>query len=404
MRVHLAMLWFFVSILLHQGVFASETNILPTPRDNECSAGDDLCKEEIHTRVLHKPENVDGQESRGDKGEIRNPFEFFGAFKRLGTSWKSVLDVYVETIRSAGGKDHNGDVFVDDLDAGLIALLDMIEKDKENCVDDQDRLRMWMFRAVPCDEFGRSINDLLSSFLLWSVVEGAQGEECGLLGGINRKTNAAKINVSKAFRRVEAYAAWMDVVEADLLKPSLTAASVKKSWDAFRMRITYDDCRRIVWWMDLGRADMTAIKDLPPKDIMRLFVWVSHLIIFQEEGMKNGIVFIDNMSHVSFWDYMTMLPLQLGMKLDKFMINCTPLQTKLVVFMNRPVWADIGYGILSVFLTKETKNRVNMVHGDRQSAVIEVVGECCVPEGFNDLNGKSEVDDIAELQFQQIHH
>jgi len=232
-------------------------------------------------------------------------------------------------------------------------------------------------------------------------VEGAKGEECGRMGGINRKVESVKINVSKAFRRIEAYAAWMDAVEGDLMDPPLTSSSVKAAWDIFKMRITYDECGRIVWWMDLGLADMTAIKELSPKDTLRLFVWVSHLIIFQEKGLENGVVFVDNMSHVSFWDYMTMLPLQLGMKLDKFMINCTPLQTKLVVFMNRPLWAEIGYGILSMFLTKEMKKRVNMVNGDRQSAVIDVVGECCIPDGFNDLSGKTEVDDIAEERFRQ---
>lgn len=57
------------------------------------------------------------------------------------------------------------------------------------------------------------------------------------------------------------------------------------------------------------------------------------------------------------------------------MICVIPLRTKLISFLNRPAWAKFGFRLLSVFLNKDMKGRVFMVHDKRQAKdMVEIVG------------------------------
>lgn len=113
-----------------------------------------------------------------------------------------------------------------------------------------------------------------------------------------------------------------------------------------------------------------------------------------ESAQRNGIMFLDSMDAVSFYQYMTMLPYQLGITIDKFMIGVTPLKTKLVVFLKRPRWFDVGFGLLSVFLPARMKMRVSQP--DTEQASIEDIVGSNIPVGFDGYNGTLAVDLIAK--------
>jgi len=326
-----------------------------------------------------------------DDSEPQNLSEFMGAFQQLGTSWKGVLDSYRDIIKSAEGKEHGSDVHTDDLNEGLEIIRSLVQEKVEESRSAGEESSVWFFRSVPCNEFGRTLDDVYVAFLRWASVEPNQFEECGLKGGINKR---GSINVSKAFRRLESYAHWMESVGG---LENLTAASVKPTSDLMYFRVTYDDCGRVVWWLDLGQTQFTALRELPDTSILRLFVWLAHLIMFEEKAQENGVVFFESMSYVGFWQYMTMLPLNVGLALDKYMVGVIPVRTKLVVFLKRPFWVDVMYGLLQFFLPKRMKRRVDMPSKANQKAAEETVGDVnCIPVGFDDLQGTLEVDLIAE--------
>lgn len=323
--------------------------------------------------------------------EPQNLSEFMGAFRQLGTSWKGVLDSYRDIIKSAEGKQLTSDVYTDDLKEGLDIIRGLVQEKVEEARANNQKTSIWFFRDVPCEEFGRTLDDVFVAFLRWASVEPNQFQECGLKGGVNKR---GPINVSKAFRRLESYAQWMDSTGNDLV--NLTAVSVKPTSDLMYFRVTKDGCGRVVWWLDLGQTQYAALKALPDSSILRLFVWLAHLIMFEENAQENGVVFFESMSYVGFWQYMTMLPMSVGLMLDKYMVGVIPVRTKLVVFLKRPLWVDIMYGILQLFLPKRMKRRVDMPRNEDQKAAEETVGIHCIPIGFDDLNGTIEVDLIAE--------
>ena len=53
------------------------------------------------------------------------------------------------------------------------------------------------------------------------------------------------------------------------------------------------------------------------------------------------MVFANNLADVGMWSYMTMLPVDLGMTLQEFIISAIPLQTKLVLISSRPSWVEL---------------------------------------------------------------
>jgi len=187
----------------------------------------------------------------------------------------------------------------------------------------------------------------------------------------------------------------MDEQKAVLLDPPLTLESVKTTKDLLYSRVAHDDCGRVVWWLDLAQTNFKAIKHVPHSEILRFFVWLSHLVMTDKSAQENGIIFLDCMDKVSFYSYMTMLPYQLGITIDKFMIGVTPLKTKLVVFLKRPLWFDVGFGLLSVFLPSRMKKRVEQP-GPDQASIEGIVGIKNIPVGFDSFNGTLAVDLIAK--------
>ena len=135
-------------------------------------------------------------------------------------------------------------------------------------------------------------------------------EACKLQGGVNKR-EIFPINVSKAFRRLTAYATRMDEQKDVLIDPPLTLESVRQAKDLLYSRVTHDDCGRVVWWLDLGQTNFKEMKHLAHEEILRFFVWLSHLIMTDESAQRNGIMFLDSMDSVSFYQYMTMLPYQI---------------------------------------------------------------------------------------------
>ena len=303
----------------------------------------------------------------------------------------------ISVVQGADGKDMKGDEYATEVDEALKMLKIMLKESAATSNED------WSFSTSPLDSFGKTVDDILLAFIRWSMVDNYHdnpddGNSCALIGGINHPlSETEKINVSKAFRRLTSYQHWMQSVSSDLREP-LTYKSIKSTLSIFSLQVSHDECDRLVWFVNLGKTELTNLKSLSPQETTRMFVWIAHLLFLDEKAQTKGLVVVDDMADIGFWDYMTMLPIQVGISVDRFLISVTPLKAKNVVLMHRPKWAEIGYSLLSWFLTKKMKNRVTMVEKGQENEMMKKVlgGAKYIPADFSDVEGFIRKDIIAQ--------
>ena len=317
--------------------------------------------------------------------------EFFGMFGKLGTNWNTLLAMFRSVISAAGGKTYKQDVHVDTLEQGREWLY---------------RTKDWKSLLEPhnqqlYDDFGVTVDDILDSFLHWASADEVEDLICKLQGGVNGRESS--INVSKAQRRLERYVIWMNDLQSDL--HGLTTVSVKDAFDILDTKVTIDDCNRLVWWLDLATIDWDRFDKLEPKEITRVFVWLSHYMLFHPNAQQYGMVFINSLNQIGFWSFMTMLPVDLGMQLDEFMISVIPLKTKFVVLLERPPWARFAYQLLKPFLQSEMRRRVVVIEEGHYppSYLFEVVGGTnVIPDGMKNYSGSPSADIIHPYINQKV--
>ena len=348
------------------------------------------------------------EDNATEEETVSTPWAFMEAFSKLGTSWSHIIEEYISVVGNADGKELRGDVYAENgIEEGLKLMYSMVNEAASLSAEDKVT---WSFRTTPLADFGKTVDDLLLAFLRWSVVDAQSpdngdthdDDSCQLIGGINHSYSSSstpqKINVSKAFRRLTSYIHWMDSVSSYLLDPPLTYQSIAPSLSVFSIYITHDSCGRLVWWVHLGKTHTERLKSQSPKETTRMFVWVAHLLFLDEGAQTKGLVVVDDMSEIGFWEYMTMLPVQVGISVDRFLISVTPLKAKNVVLMHRPKWAEIGYRLLSWFLTAKMKSRVTMVERGEEVAILEKIvgGAAFIPSDFGDVKGELLRDMIAQ--------
>mmetsp|Transcript_5840 Transcript_5840/g.14602 ORF Transcript_5840/g.14602 Transcript_5840/m.14602 type:complete len:397 (-) Transcript_5840:840-2030(-) len=381
--------YFFIFVLLQASIYTFSNGCIFAVASDEsstCSEDASSCSEpDIHDQFQEE--------------SVSSPWAFMKAFSKLGTSWNHVIQEYKSVVKGADGVDLKGDVHAKDMDEGLVSLKSMVQEAASASKDDE---LSWSFHTTPLVDFGKTMDDVFAAFLRWSVVDKNSGDDthssCQMIGGVNNYDETQEINVSKAFRRLTSYTHWMQSVSSDLVSPPLTYASISHSLSTFSIQVTHDTCGRLVWWVNLGKTDMSAFKSQSPRETTRMFVWVAHLLFLDEGAQKNGLIVVDDISEIGFWSYMTMLPIEVGISVDRFLISVTPLKAKNVVLMHLPKWAEIGYGLLSWFLTAKMKSRVTTVSkGDEMETLEKVVGGSnFIPLDFGISEGSLKTDIIAQ--------
>jgi hypothetical protein len=329
---------------------------ISTDDDNTCQQDTNTCSSED---IIQKAESN----------------EFFGVFRKLGISWSYILSSYRRVIRLAGGVEERDDVHVETEEDALLML--------------QEWAVGYEFQELLLKRFNKTRKDLLLAFVRWSAANGAH-DLTSCPGGSNGRHE--KINVSKAWRRLKAYQAWMNQHE-DWID---TRDDLQKALSAFAVHVTQDACERVVWWLDLGQTNQTAIQALSSREIWNFFVHLSHVMVLNPNAQTNGIVFVNHLGRVNFLTFMTMLPLHLGIQTDEFMICVIPLNTKAVLFLGRPAWVKFAYGLLQVFLTREMKSRVYMLN-DNDEQASAILGKDKIVQGFSGLQeGKPNLNLLDE--------
>jgi len=313
------------------------------------------------------------------------PVESGGEHKSLWTMTKETMGM------ADGGKTKATDTLIDTEPEALIAVKAMVQEAKEKDASKRHpHPGMWEFQWTPVKEFNATMDDVLLAFCRWTRKDNDDDDDDG-----NKKL---AMNINKAFRRLESYAQWMYDARADLEDP-LTVESITAAAKAFSMKLTHDASGRLLWWFDLPKTDLQAIKNktVPVSESLRYFVWAAHLVLLDKQAQANGLLFIEGMQGISFWALMTAFPGDLGAKLDRLTIGVLPVQMKGLYILGAEGWMKLLMTLMKAFMSKKMRQRITTLGKKDDASVIltEVVGgPQYIPAGCCGLEGSAETDII----------
>lgn len=247
---------------------------------------------------------------------------------------------------------------------------------------------------VPLDEFHTTQTNFLKAFLKWSIKDRED-----IVKG--KEESKLIVNASKARRRLDSYFDWMkDNIAEDIAKHPLTFESVQEAHKAWSIDASHSENDQFVWWFDIGKMDQKAIKTMSPQVQFRYLVWYSHLVMFDHKAQDNGMVIMEDLNNIGFWNCMTLIPMELSAKMDRFTIGVMPVKMKGVYMFGAARWLSLMMGMMKPFLSKKMRDRMVIVtlslEYDRQKYCDDMVGQANMPDRFMELQGGSPKDALIE--------
>ena len=301
-----------------------------------------------------------------------------------------------KTFSMANGKTKKTDILVPtkDLKGALASLKEMVEAAKQKAAaKGGKKFKKWDFRSSPHAQFGRSLDDVFAAFLMWAQVS-AEDDDDGT-GASSRAFWAAKgvMNVSKAFRRLESYAEWMEDTGTELTEPPLAFdPAAHKTW---AMTTSVAASGELIWWIDMAGMDLSAVKATPVLSTFRYFVWYAHAVMYDANAMEHGMSFCECVGPVSFWSAMTLIPMNLSAKLDRLTIGTLPVKMKCIMILDPPKWMAVMMSIMGAFMSAKMKRRMmQLKKPDCWAGPAAQWGAGCVPRGFAECGGANTADPI----------
>jgi hypothetical protein len=297
----------------------------------------------------------------------------------------NIIKEYKKTLSNPDGSEKKGDVIIPTLEEALPYLKDLVEKSKAKTKNPK-KAKKWDFATSPHAQFGKTLDDTFMAFLKWA-----------------RRTKGGSkndINVSKAFRRLESYAEWMDDTGTDLTVPPLTASSVKRGLEAFKMTAGVDKTGDLglLWWIDVSKMDRNLIqKELAPEETLRAFVWYSHFLLYNEMAQEKGMTVVQNIDKLGLIASFTLIPAKLSSKLDRLTIGVLPIKMKAAYMLDSPAWMNIFMGLMSMFMSKKLKERI--INIKDWGKLQDYVPAELIPKGFGKLEGSFDQDICVKEYF-----
>eukprot|EP00558_Chaetoceros_sp_UNC1202_P002212 CAMPEP_0197259408 /NCGR_PEP_ID=MMETSP1429-20130617/83495_1 /TAXON_ID=49237 /ORGANISM="Chaetoceros sp., Strain UNC1202" /LENGTH=334 /DNA_ID=CAMNT_0042723617 /DNA_START=2464 /DNA_END=3468 /DNA_ORIENTATION=- len=307
----------------------------------------------------------------------------------------NIIKEYKKTFSSPDGSDKKGDVIVDTPAEGLALLKQLVHAKKES-IKKESKRKIWDFRTSPHEHFGKTLDDTFMTFVLWAKLKASDKDNAGIEG----ETAQPKLNVSKALRRLETYAEWMEETGEDLVDPPLSPTSIKKALDAWHMNASTDpEDGCFLWWCDMSKIDREYLKkEIPPEESLRALVWYSHYVMYSESAQKNGMKFLQNMDNIGLIASLTFIPAKLGAKLDRFTIGVLPVKMKGMYMIECPGWIKLFMNVIRIFMSKKMKQRI-VILKDWDEVAGYVGGDESIPKGWGKLEGSLEDDPVDQQYF-----
>lgn len=279
---------------------------------------------------------------------------------------KSIWQATIETYMMQDSKGKRGDFHCEHEEEGFACLSAIVEEKKIE-VD-----------MAPLQPFGASKDDLIRVFVKWC-----------------HKEETGKYNISKAFRRLQDYVEWMD---KNCKGFDFNPETMKEAYDAWGFFLTHDKNGRLVWWGDCDLNDFDRIKhEIPYDDTLRYFTYLSHAFMFDAGAQEHGMVCVDQMGNKSVIDYLTMIPMDLGAKLDRISVGILPVKMKKMYMYNCARWMWIIAGLMAPFASPKMRKRVCFLRGNPQKRFAQDLGPECIPKKMLGVKGMAETDILAQL-------
>ncbi|MGK3755242.1 MAG: hypothetical protein ACI8RD_007551 [Bacillariaceae sp.] len=313
--------------------------------------------------------------------------------------------VTMDTFGMAHGKEGKNDLWLECVEQGVPMLRQyLFEKDKQLLIEQQKTQKKgtknpppilfssWM-DLVPLDEFHVTQGQFLKAFLKWSIKD----KEDIVDNNDNNDGPKLIVNASKARRRLDSYLDWMkDNMAKDLSERPLTLDSVMdvaKVWD---LQTTVSKDGQLIWWMDVGAMDRETIKATDPHEQLRYLVWYCHLIMFDTNAQDHGVIMMEDLNKMGFWNAMTLIPIDVSAKMDRLTIGVLPVKMKGVYMFGAARWLGLMMTMMKPFLSKKMRDRIviitETIAPDRQKYCDELFGRENIPEGCMDLHGDTPHD------------
>jgi hypothetical protein len=306
-----------------------------------------------------------------------------------GGKKKTMWSMTMETMGMAGGKDGDGDLWIETLEQGVSMLKKYIKEKDVKLAEEQATAKKklpfdaWM-DLVPLEEFHVSQTTFLKAFLKWAIKDKED---------MTGKESKLTINASKARRRLDSYFDWMkENMAEDIAENPLTLDSVSHVQDLWEIQGSYDKQGRFCWWFDVGKMDLKETKNLSPQDQLRYIVWWTHLVMFDAKAQDNGITMIEDLDKIGFWGAMTIIPMELSTKMDRLTIGVLPVKMKGIYMFGCARWMSLMMALMKPFLSKKMRGRLIVVSDseDRQEFSDNMLERDNIPDGFCKLQGELE--------------
>lgn len=336
----------------------------------------------------------EGEESQVGISEMKNMMQTEIVDSTTGKR-RSYWSVAMETMNMVGGKDGEGDLWLETVEQGVPMLRKYI-KDKDLKLAEQQTSAKEKkpfnsyWDLVPLEEFHVTQTTFVKSFLKWAIKDRediAEGSEEAKM----------VVNASKARRRMDSYFDWMaDNMAEDILQNPLTLDSILETHKIWDLQSSTHEDGRYFWWFDLDKMDRKLMKKMSNQDHLRYMVWYSHLVMFDIKAQDNGIILVEDLAKIGFWNCMTLIPLDLSAKMDRLTMGVLPIKMKAIYCFGVARWFNLMMALMKPFLSKKMRERIiivtEVIAPDRQKYCEDKFGHENIIDGFIQCHGGTKKD------------
>jgi len=294
----------------------------------------------------------------------------------------NLIQESIQTFSNPDGSNKKGDAILYTQEKAFQLLQQLIvqkqteaSKSTTNPKKKAKMISTWNFRTSPHEEFDKTLNDLFLAFLVWAKIKDEDKVKLSL------KEDGEYFNVSKAFRRLESYAKFMEDTGEELINPPLTKSSVQSCIEAWAMTSSIDNQGRHVWWIDFAQIDQATLHErYTVTESFRACVYFAHQVMYDANAQSNGMVFVENVNKIGFVDALTLRPMKLSTKVDRLAIGVLPIRMVACYILDMPKWMNVFMKLMGVFMSSKMKNRIHNV--DDRSTLKNLLGIDCIPASF----------------------
>ena len=301
------------------------------------------------------------------------------------------VDVYGEASSIFAGfdpKSNNSDLLVPAESMSLaVASLKQLISDQRAKGAKKGEGRMWDFAGSPYAQFGKTLDDLIECFCMWARTDDGDDK-----AGSSSQGVGGMINVSKAFRRLMAFAKILDEHHEILTSTPLTAAQcvpLLKEWNAKATQST--EGKGCICFIDLASVEMKAFKEtLKNFDVLlRVVVWLMHAAMFDPQCQKHGLSLCYNVDGLGFVEALALMPMSVVFKLQGLMIGAAPVKIRTILILDSPMWISSILKAFAMIMSAKVRKRLVAVK-KAWKAPAERFGADCIPKGFAQCGGECE--------------